>query len=277
MESARLSSLDFSPPRIARNVAPHAARHIKQGGCGRERAFVETEEFVGADEHLCWKSSMDWPPGAILFDEDVGEDDELPHDRGNGDFGFFASVPEALVVVAELRVEPGRGEGGETEAGSHEGASAPDVALAGLVAAVARQRRKAGEETGGFCRASAQLRQADDESDGRDGTDAGDGEHDIVTALERGIGADAAFDLGVQALDVRGQNLQPPAEFGLEKGGLAGAAPVGQRGLVGFGRRARANSCNASIASGAGASALGSRAWPMTASTRASSRSVLAS
>ncbi|MGD1038213.1 MAG: hypothetical protein ABR878_13760, partial [Roseiarcus sp.] len=71
-------------------MAPHAARHIKQGGCGRERAFVETEEFVGADEHLCWKSSMDWPPGAILFDEDVGEDDELPHDRGNGDFGFFA-------------------------------------------------------------------------------------------------------------------------------------------------------------------------------------------
>ncbi|MGD1038787.1 MAG: hypothetical protein ABR878_16800, partial [Roseiarcus sp.] len=52
--------------------------------------------------------------------------------------------------------------------------------------------------------------------------------------------ASAPIDLGVQALDVRGQNLQPPAEFGLEKGGLAGAASVGQRGLVGDRRRPRA-------------------------------------
>ena len=98
---------------------------------------------------------------------------------------------------------------------------------------------KAGEESGGLCRASAQLRQADDESEGGHGTDAGDGEQDVEAALEGGIGAEAAFDLGVEAFDVPSQNLQPPAEFGLEKGGLTGAALVGQRGLVGFGRRAR--------------------------------------
>ena len=220
---------------------------------------------------------MNWLPWAILFDEDVGEDDELSHDRGDGDFGLFAGVPETFVVVAQLRIAPRGGEGGEVDAGSHEGASAFDVALAGLFAAVARQRRKAGEERGGLCRASAEFRQADDESDGGDRTDAGDGDEDVVAALERSLGADAAFDLCLQALDVAGQDLQPPAEFGFEKGGLAGAVLVGQRGLVGFGRRARANSCNASIASGAGAIALGSRAWPMSASTRASSRSVLAS
>jgi len=221
---------------------------------------------------------MDWLPGAILFDEGVGEDDELSHDRGGGDFGFFAGVREPIVVVAQLRVAPGRGDGCEIEAGSHERAPAPDMALAGLGAAVAGQRRKAGEKSGGFCRASPRLWQADDERDGLDGTDAGDGDDDVVTTLERGIGADAAFDLGLQALDVAGQNLQPPAEFGFEKGGLAGAASIGQRGFLGFGRRPGARQFLQRFDGlGAGASALGSRVWPISANTRASSRSVLAS
>ena len=170
---------------------------------------------------------MNWRPGAILFDEDVGEDDELSHDGGDGDFGLFAGAAEAFVVVAELGVEPGGGEGGEIDAGSYEGASAFDMALAGLFAAVARQRRKAGEEAGGLCRARAKFRQADDERDGGDGTDTGDGDEDVVAALERRLGVDAAFDLGVQALDMAGHGFQPPAEFGLKKGGLAGAASVG--------------------------------------------------
>ena len=172
----------------------------------------------------------------ILFDEDVGEDDEFSHDGGDGDFGFLAGAAETIVVVAELRVEPGRCDGGEIEAGSHEGASAFDMALAGLLAAVARQRRKAGEERGGLRRASDERRQADDEREGRHGPDAGNGEQNVEAAMERGIDADAALDLGVEAYDMPGQGLQPPAEFGFQKGGLAGAASIGQRATDGFGR-----------------------------------------
>ena len=101
---------------------------------------------------------MDWLPGSVFFDEDVSEDDELSHDRGGSDLGFLARVPEALVVVTQLRVAPRGGEGRKIDAGSHEGSPAFDVALAGLGAAVARQRRKAGEESGGLSRASAEFR-----------------------------------------------------------------------------------------------------------------------
>ena len=106
-------------------------------------------------------------------------------------------------------------------------------------AAVAGQRRQAGEENGGLGRAGAQFGQADDQRGGGDGTDAGNGEEDVEAALERGIGADAAFDLGVQAFDVAGEDLQPPVEFGSEKDGLAGAAPIGQSRLLGDRRRPR--------------------------------------
>ena len=55
-------------------------------------------QMCGMVEHLYWKSSMSWLPGSVFLDEDVGEDDELSHDRGDSDLGFLAGVERRLSV-----------------------------------------------------------------------------------------------------------------------------------------------------------------------------------
>ena len=69
-------------------------------------------------EHLCCWSSMIWwlkRPGTISIDQCVCQDDELSGDGDEGDFGKFAVVSQAPIEVAQCRVVPGSGEGGEVE------------------------------------------------------------------------------------------------------------------------------------------------------------------
>ncbi len=43
-------------------------------------------------------------PEAILLDEDVGEDEELPHDGGDGDLGGLAGVTQRPVLSCEVGI-----------------------------------------------------------------------------------------------------------------------------------------------------------------------------
>ena len=65
-------------------------------------------------------------PGAVVANEDVGEDDELAHDRDEGDLGGFSGGPHGLVVGPEVWVVAGCDEGAHVESGAHAGASTGD-------------------------------------------------------------------------------------------------------------------------------------------------------
>jgi len=78
-----------------------------------------------------------WGPEAVLLDEDVGEDDELPHDGRDGDLGRLAGVAQRPVLRTEVGIAADRGNGGHVEQPPHlfpaaldEAASIPGSGLA---------------------------------------------------------------------------------------------------------------------------------------------------
>src|SRR5690606_39612713 len=81
-------------------------------------------------------------PQPILTDKHIGKHDELAHDGGDGDLGFFAGRAQPPVEPGQARIEAGCGDGGEVEGGAHMGAPASDPALASGSAAVAGEDRK---------------------------------------------------------------------------------------------------------------------------------------
>ena len=58
-------------------------------------------------------------PEAILLDEDVGQDDELPHDGRDGDLRRLAGVAQRRVLRPEVGIAADRGHGGHVEQPSH--------------------------------------------------------------------------------------------------------------------------------------------------------------
>ena len=84
-------------------------------------------------------------PEAVLLDEDVGEDDEFPHDGREGDLGRLAGVAQRPVLPSEVGVAADRGHGGHVEQPPHlfpaaldEAASLPGPGLAVTGASPAR-------------------------------------------------------------------------------------------------------------------------------------------
>src|SRR5690606_19512893 len=158
-----------------------------------------------AGEHLCCVSRVvgwGFAVGPVCRDEGIGEDDELSHDGGEGEFSGFAPGDEAVVAGLEAGLVAGGGEGGHVEGVAWSHAATVDVALALAVAAVVGDRREAGEPGGGLARALAQLAEAGEQRGGDDRTDAGDGVQEGLPGGEAGIGGDAARDAGTEPLQM---------------------------------------------------------------------------
>ena len=93
-----------------------------------------------------------------IFEEVVEEEEELPHDGGQREFGGLAGGAQAQVKGAEDGVGAGGAERGHVEGATQAEASAGDVALALECAAVVVERGHAQERRSLAARERAQLR-----------------------------------------------------------------------------------------------------------------------
>ncbi len=116
---------------------------------------------------------MIWLPRPVLSKERVGENDELAHDRGEGDLWLFTGGDETAVEQFERWVEAGRGDGGHVQGFAHISASTSDVTRAIVFTTVAGDRREARDHGGLLGRQGADLVQSDDQCDRGDRSDTG--------------------------------------------------------------------------------------------------------
>ena len=84
-------------------------------------------------------------PEQVVAGQGVEDGEEFAHAGGHGDFVGLAGGGEALEVLGDDGVAPDGREGGHVQGGADRGASAADVALAALRAAVAVERGQPGQ------------------------------------------------------------------------------------------------------------------------------------
>ena len=96
-------------------------------------------------------------PQSVFLKQRVGEDDEFPHDGGEGEFALFATIDQALVEGAEVGIVAGGRERGPIEGAARAGAAAFDMALACRLAAVVGERGDTSEGGDGMTVERAEL------------------------------------------------------------------------------------------------------------------------
>jgi hypothetical protein len=84
-------------------------------------------------------SSALWGKGSVEGDE------KFPHDRGEGEFGWFACLGETLIKGSQDVIATRGGEGGHVEATAEMTTAAEDIAFTPHGAAVAVKGSEAGE------------------------------------------------------------------------------------------------------------------------------------
>ena len=94
-------------------------------------------------EYPCW-SRKRWCPFTAVSEQCVGEEEELSHDGGDGDFGGFASRFELLVFCLEFGIEAHCDERGHIERLSDIGSSAADEGATGPLSGLPCDGREAG-------------------------------------------------------------------------------------------------------------------------------------
>ncbi len=126
---------------------------------------------------------------SVVADEGVGEHEDLAGDGDDGNLGGFASGLEGGIEGFHGGAMADRGDGGLVETDADLGASAADVADAGVFAAVVVEGGQADEGSDRLAVFLPQLRKVGDEGAGHLGADAGDGLQDLVAGFEglRGI------------------------------------------------------------------------------------------
>jgi len=85
----------------------------------------------------------------------VHEDDQFPHDGGEGDFGGFAGRAQALIERLELAVGARRHQCRHIQRAAHWGAASSDAPAAMPLAALPRMRGQSGQ-----CRRLAAVERA---------------------------------------------------------------------------------------------------------------------
>lgn len=110
-----------------------------------------------------------------MFKGVVHEDDEFAHDGGEGDFGGFTRLTQALVELFELAVGTGGDQGRHVEGFAHGRPSAANAAASVPLAAFARVRSQTGQGGGLTAIERAQFGQFGQNAQGGEVADSGDG------------------------------------------------------------------------------------------------------
>jgi hypothetical protein len=180
----------------------------------------------------------------VVSGDGVGDDENFPHDRGEGDLsGSFVVVGDAIVEVAHRRGMADSGAGGVEQGAAHERSSMTGFGLPDSFSAFVGVGGEADEGGYLFSTQMAEFRQVGDERCGDDRADAAHGAQDLRQATELPIAGDVTLDRlfnGVETLSERsddeGQalaNERVVCQIGAAAFGLPGvdklSAPGGQR------------------------------------------------
>jgi hypothetical protein len=180
----------------------------------------------------------------VVSGDGVGDDENFPHDRGEGDLsGSFVVVGDAIVEVAHRRGMADSGAGGVEQGAAHERLSMTGFGLPDSFSAFVGVGGEADEGGYLFSTQMAEFRQVGDERCGDDRADAAHGAQDLRQAIELPIAGDVTLDRlfnGVETLgersDDEGQalaNERVVCQIGAAAFGLPGvdklSAPGGQR------------------------------------------------
>ena len=121
-----------------------------------------------------------------IFEGVVHEDDQFPHDGGEGDFGGFAGRAQALIERLELAVGARRYQRRHIQRAAHWGAASSDAPAAMPLATLPRMRGQSGQCRRLAAVERAQFGQFGQHPQGRNGADASDGDeflHPFVQSL----------------------------------------------------------------------------------------------
>jgi hypothetical protein len=160
-------------------------------------------------------------PGSILADDGVGENCELSHDGGDGDFGLFSAGHEMIVEGFQVRIVPSGAVGWHMESGPDVGPSASDSAGFAALAAVVGDGGEADDHGDLFGGELAEFDHAGDEGESGARADAGDRGEDFEATGKGGIDVDPVTDFGLEVGDGGFEGTQLTLELADQRGGLA--------------------------------------------------------
>lgn len=144
----------------------------------------------------------------MLFTQEcVCQDNELSHDRGDGDFGWLSGFSQSVVFCLEIGIEAGGDECRHVERLPDDGPSTDDEGASGSSPGLLVAWRKARELANGLLIEFTQFRHLDEKGKGCDLRKTGYGNQDIEACLEaivdRNPIGDDLLDLGELRFNLR--------------------------------------------------------------------------
>ena len=182
-------------------------------------------------EYPCW-SSGSVGPGSVVPEECVGEEQELAHEGGDGEFLGLTGVDHGLVFSGHLRVEAGCDECWHVESLPEHGASAPDGRAATPGCGLAGHGGQTGEAGGLLAAQGTEFGHLDHQGDGGEGGDAGNARQDGRPSGEVVLRSEMVLDGGLDGRDVPLDLREFEAQQAPDEGGSGDREPVPGRRAV---------------------------------------------
>lgn len=157
-------------------------------------------------------------PCPVCAEECIGEDDELSHDGGDGDFSGFPSGDESLIFGFHVGVEACCNKGWHVECLAQDSTPTADVTTPAILSAVARNRRQAGEARDLFVFELAEFGHLDEHGDSGNRADAGDRDEDLEARHQFRLAAQPGLERCVDGGDLAVDLRQALGGMALEQG-----------------------------------------------------------
>ena len=133
-------------------------------------------------------------PRSVLFDQDIGQHDEISHDCGQGHLGGFAFFAQVLLLARQVWIVPNDTEGCHVEYSARSCPAAADKTLSLPLSRLPGHRGQSGEAGDGLAVDLSEFGQFSDQAGGGNGGDAGDGGEYSGFLLQFGIRVDPFLD-----------------------------------------------------------------------------------
>ena len=153
-------------------------------------------------------------PGGMGAHHGVEDREELAHGRDERDLLGFPRRHEALIEGANHGVSSGSDEGAHGERRAHGGAAAPDEPCAAARAAVAGERRHAGERGDAFPVQPAKFRELAQERATHDGAHPGHRAQEVLLGAPDGTPLDGVVEVTIDRAELPFEPLDVCANTG---------------------------------------------------------------
>ena len=151
-----------------------------------------------------------WQPIAVLFEQGVGQQEELAHDGGQSDLRRFPLAAELAVLRTQVRVATDRRQGRHVEKPPHPRPAALDEAAALPGAGLARDRGETGQAGNRLGIEAAEFRHLGEQARRGDARHARDRGQDLGPAGQYPVFGQPLADFGIDGGQMPVNLGQPP-------------------------------------------------------------------